>query len=540
MKSAMRKNFAVIPGPRVPRSAFDRSFAHKTTFNAGDLVPIFVDEALPGDTLSVRANMFARLATPAVPFMDNLVAQTFFFSIPRRLTWDNFKKFMGEQADPDSSTDFLEPRVQAHASQGFQNGTIFDYFGLPTAVNSIYANAWASRSYNLVYNEWFRDQNLQDSVVVDKDNGPDDPADYPLQKINKLHDYFTSALPWPQKGPASTLPLGTEAPIRGMDTTTSTFTPNDQIYIDWAGTVPNYGFMGVNTSGDIISQASGTPGETVPLKWQQETDTPSANTGYNYADLSEATAASINLLRQAIQMQVLYERDARSGTRYIEVILGHFGVASPDARQQRPEYLGGGLSRINVHPIAQTSATEDGVTPQGNLAAMGTFRVEGHGFTASFTEHCTVLGLIAVRSDLTYQQGLNRMFSRRTRWDHYWPDLAHLGEQAILNEEIYCQGSSVDQEAFGYQERYAEYRYKPSIISGQFRSNYPQSLDKWHLAQEFETLPELDSTFIVENPPIDRVLAVENAPDFICDCLFDYKAVRPIPTYSIPGMMGRF
>lgn len=529
--------FSQIPSTQIPRSVFDRSHGYKTTFNSGYLVPFYVDEVLPGDSFKLTATLFARLSTPIVPFMDNLYLETFFFFVPNRLVWDNWQKFNGEQKNPSDSTDFLIPTV---SGTNVQNQTLWDYFGLPTNVNkALKVNALPFRAYNLIFNEWFRDENLQESLKVPTGDGPDNLTDYNLVRRGKRHDYFTSCLPWPQKGP------GVEVSVGGMASVRASGTPT---------------FKAVSVSGDrgqLIRQPNTLGGIKVVGDGFDFNSVDFAPNGYRVAgdsgnmmhldwlspglqvDLSSATPISINDLRQAFQIQKLYERDARGGTRYTEILRSHFGVISPDARLQRPEYLGGSSARVSINPVQQTSATTD-TTPQGNLAAFGVVSDSFHGFSKSFVEHGYVFGFVNVRADLTYQQGLNRMWSRQGRFDFYWPVLAHLGEQAVLNKEIYAQGTADDDKVFGYQERYAEYRYYPGQITGKFRSTDPQPLDSWHLAQKFSSLPTLSAQFIEDTPPVERVIAVQNEPQFLFDSYIRLKCARPMPVYSVPGLVDHF
>lgn len=536
-KGRVSEHFSMIPSVNIKRSALPRSSGLKTTFDAGYLVPIFVDEVLPGDTFTMKMSAFCRMATPITPFMDNLYFDTFFFFVPNRLVWQHWENFNGQQDTLNASTDYLVPTVSS-GSSGFAVQSIADYFGLPTGVPNISVNALPFRAYNLIYNEWFRDENLCEAVVENFGDGPDNLDSYVLKKRGKRHDYFTSALPWPQKGPGVEVTLTGNAPVYGVDSEGVILAAYGM------GSVPNISTL---QAGKYVSD-DGVELAITNSSWNESIH-PTGSVGIVpkskgissnvYADLTSISSVTINDLRQAFQIQKLYERDSRGGTRYTEILRSHFGVVSPDARLQRPEYLGGSSFRINVNPVAQTSAT-DSTTPQGNLSAFVVGSDIQKGFSKSFVEHGFIIGLANVRADLTYQQGINRMWSRQGRFDYYWPSLAHLGEQAILNKEIFAQGSDVDDQVFGYQERYAEYRYKPSLITGKMRSTDAQSLDVWHLAQQFDNLPTLNSDFIEENPPISRVIAVQDEPQFLLDAWFDMRCVRPMPVYSVPGFVDHF
>lgn len=527
--SHMKHVFSEVPQAEIPRSAFDRTSDYKTMFNSGYLIPFYADEVLPGDTFNVDATLLCRMPSALnVPVMDNMFLDTFYFFVPNRLVWNNWQKFMGEQANPGDSISYTVPVFTAYNPTA---ETLSDYFGVPPlgggATTTHMSLPW--RMYNLIYNEWFRDQNLQNSVTVDKGDGPDSIANYVLLKRGKRHDYFTSALPWTQKGSAVSIGLTGQAPILGLGVPSGFLAATPAVTIRNSALTteaPTFYADGLSSTGPITIKMTASPGYPAV-----------------FADLDAVSGVSINALRLAFQTQKMLERDARGGTRYTEIIKSHFGVTSPDARLQRPEFLGGRSTPLAVNPVAQTSASNTQPTPAGDLSAYAQGASINEGFTKSFTEHGWVIGLVMVRADLTYQQGLRREFSRSTRLDYFFPALSHLGEQAILNKEIYLQGSAdaaADAAAFGYQERYAEYRYKPSLITGKLRSTYATPLDMWHLAQKFTALPTLGATFIVETPPISRIIAVTSEPEFVLDCYIKSKAVRPMPVYSVPGLIDHF
>ena len=565
MSTKMDYKFSMIPRTNIPRSVFNRTHGYKTTFDAGYLVPFYLDEGLPGDTFNCKATLFARLATLVAPVMDNAYLDVFFFYVPNRLIWRHWKEFNGENLLEGSQTkEYLIPQVEYTDNNNELSGTLVDYFGFPTGVNKkLSVSALPFRAYRRIYNDWFRDENFQPSINVttgevihtvnddvEKDMYGDDRTTVLSKESAKVllrgkrHDYFTSALPWPQKGPGVEINLGSSANITGSipvnsDLITSSFVTGDgrrysnfkssylgsddkqsQLFFENRGiSIPGY-----NTPGSLKNNSF-----NLPVSGLQ-------------ADLSSASAITINNLRQAFQLQRFYERDARGGTRYTEIVRSHFGVVSPDSRLQRSEYLGGSSTPVNISTVVQNSETSKD-SPQGNLSAFGIVGTKGTGFTKSFTEHGIVIGLVNIRTDLSYQQGINRMWSRKTRVEYYWPDFAHLGEQAILNKEIYAQGTEEDNKIFGYQERYAEYRYHPSVITGKLRSTYPQSLDVWHFAQKFDNLPKLNHEFVEDKASYDgvkRAVAVQSEPQFILDSYISLRCARPMPVYSVPGLVSHF
>lgn len=546
--------FSDAPAMYMKRTKFDRSHVYKTTFNSGRLIPVFVDEVLPGDTTRMSVNYFARLATPIKPIMDNIYLDWFFFFVPNRLVWEHWQNFCFEQEDPDDSTDYVIPAIMANDNKNNTYlGSLWDYFGLPLNTSGTISgvSALPFRAVYLIWNEWFRDENLQKSVKIQKGDTnevlnssrvSDQPSwlfksgtgifpGYPCPPRGKRHDYFTSALPWTQKGPGVSI---------GLAGTADVVLSSNNNPILFSGGGGNSAFENMSVYSAKIGKEANIQGYTGEIE----------NKGYlkfgsdvglkGYADLDSSSIFTINSLRTAFQMQKFYERLARGGSRYTEVLRSFFGVVSPDARLQRPEFLGSFTKMVNVNPIAQTSAT-DNTSPQGNLSAYGVTASKFHGFTKSFVEHGYIIGFVCARADLTYQQGVNKMWLRSTVYDFYWPTFAHLGEQAIELRELYAQGSEADTSVFGYQERYAEYRYKPSQITGKFRSSVVNgTLDMWHLSQFFNNAPTLNEEFITENPPIKRIIAVQDEPEFLLDVGFRYTTVRPMPMFGTPGLVDHF
>lgn len=545
----MAYSFANIPKARPPRSTFRRNHNLKTTLNTDFLYPIYVDECLPGDVFKFKQHIFARLSTPLTPIMDNLYLDTFYFAVPVRLVDKEFKRLMGERPFGDVRNDYTVPQLSVSP----QPSSLSDYLGLPLALEtsegagdapSYSVCPWWHRAYNLVYNEWFRDENLcparpvgglyEDGTLKDEEE-----SDYVLCRRGKRKDYFTGCLPWPQKGEVSGFPVTFSS---GTVTLPETALNTSWVYTSRDGETDEDVHLGFGTSTSYTGSSTSVymyPASADNLDaagrtlLSQKTLFPKTVVPIG---LTGSSLVTVNQLRESIAIQHLLETDARGGTRYVELIRAHFNVISPDARQQRPEYLGGSSQPLNVTTVAQTSSSTDD-SPQGNLAAFVTGN-NATGWTKTFTEHTLIIGLANIRADLSYQQGIPRMFSRKTKYDFYWPELANLGEQAVLNKEIYAQGTDEDEEPFGYQERWAEYRYHPNTITGDFRSTAPLTLDYWHLAQKFDSLPTLSQEFIEEHVPIDRVLAVatENAPNMILDGWFELECARLMPLFSVPGL----
>jgi len=525
-KRPSQTRYSVAPQANIQRSTFDLSYPLKTTFDSGGLVPLPPIEILPGDSIRLRMTALVRLATPLFPTMDNLHLTSFWFFVPNRLVWDNWQKFMGEQNSPADSTDYVVPQQTSTTVRG--NQSLYDYMGLPTRddATELTYNSLPLRGYRLIYNEWFRDENLQDSVTVNTSDGPDTQT-YAVLPRGKRKNYITSSLPWPQKGPGVEIPIGTSAPVLPDGDATPTF--------DVGGSgIINEPMQGLVGNGNV--EFAGDPNGTADVRW---------NTTRLITDLTNATGATINDWREAFQMQKLQERDARGGTRYTEILKSHFQVTSPDSRLQRPELLATGQTPVQMNAVPQTSgspgATDYTPTPQGNLAAYGQGIINRHGFTKSFVEHGYVIGMVNVRADLNFQARLDRHWSRQTKYDFYWPALQALGEQPVYNKEVYCDGTTADDEIWGYQERWAEYRSSQGQITGLMRSSSPAPLDAWHYALDFgSTRPALNATFIEDTPPIERTVAVQDEPEFIMDAWIDIKAARPMPVYSVPGYIDHF
>ncbi len=519
-------SFAQVPTTTIPRSSFDRSHGYKTTFDEDVLIPVYLDEVLPGDTHSCTMHNVSRMLSPLThAVIDNAVLESFTFFVPTRLVWNNFQRFMGEQLDPDDDMDFEVPTMHSGVF-GHLVHTNGDYFGLPTDIPLITHSSLPFRCLHLIWNEFFRDENLQDPLLVDKDEGPDSIGSYAaLLPRGKRKDYFCGALPFPQKGDAVPLPLGTNAPVVAVSPLYPTFK------MGGSGSAVAPFFPG---GGGVNAEWSGTP-DAGNAQWEATA---------LEADLSAAQGTSINALRNALALQSLYEKDARGGTRYTELIKSHFQISSDDARLNRPEFLGGGSQPLQVNAVSQLSKTTGTGDELGHQSAHVTSQGSNHSWSKSFTEHGHVITLISVRADQTYSQGVDRHWLRETKLDYYWPSMAHLGEQQISNIEIYAQESpgndAINAAAFGFIPRFDEYRYKVSKITGQLRSTYAQTLDGWTLSEEFTSLPTLSAAFIQANAPFERIVATPTYPRFLFDAHFKLNSVRPMPTYGVPGQMGRF
>lgn len=579
MNRNTESHFSLLPRVDISRSRFDRSASVKTTFNTGDIVPFFLEEVLPGDTFNVKTSKVVRMQTLLTPLMDNLYLDTYYFFVPNRLVWQHWKEFCGENTESAwiPETEYAMPQITSPADTGWEVGTIADYFGIPTGVANLSVSALPFRAYALVMNEWFRDENLQDPLVVPVDDATvagvnsatfvtDVAKGGKPYKAAKYHDYFTSALPAPQKGPDVTIPVSSGANLPVYGTGQPLFLSDGSNAYIWAsaGAKTSAGSINNITPGIGYGTTSGPAGTISPTANiyvdASNTDEPSkgkllglatksimdnefpfvGNAGLVAINDGLVSSATINQLRLAFQIQKFYERQARGGSRYTEVIRSFFGVTSPDARLQRPEYLGGNRVPININQVIQQSGTESATTPQGTVVGMSQTTDTNSDFTKSFTEHGFIIGVMVARYDHTYQQGLDRLWSRKDKFDFYWPVFANIGEQAIKNKEIYAQGNAEDDEVFGYQEAWAEYRYKSNRVTGEMRSSYAQSLDVWHLADDYSKLPSLSAEWIQEDgTTVNRVLAVSDnlSSQFFADIYVRNLCTRPMPMYSIPGLI---
>jgi hypothetical protein len=514
MKSVMQHNFGVTPTVEAPRSVFNLSHGHKTAIDVDYIYPLCVLDVLPGDTIRARSSILARMNTPQFPMMENVTLLEEWIAVPVRLVWENFRKFCGEQDNPTDSIDYTIPQFNSFTPSA---ESLHDYLGLPIRNLAMTPNSIYHRGYAKCYNDWYRDQNLIDSVHLDTDDGPDTATDYVLQKRGKRFDYYTQALPQPQKGDAVSLPLGTTAPVQqdgnplSVRDSGSTWTKDlgsvtSDANVKFSGTAPS-------TSGSIYFS------------------------GGLEADLTSATAATINDLREAMSIQKLLEMDQRGGTRYPEIVANHFQVSFHEP-SVRSEVLSINRSPLNITPTPTTANTSAQVTTgvPGHLGAYATIGSTEGGFTKSFYEHCIIYAMYSIVSDLTYSQGMPIRFTKQTRYDYYWPALMGLGERTLELQELYYQNNASDSTAFGYIPRWDEYRFENSKITGIMRPDHSQSIDAWHLSEDFASAPTLNQTFIEYNTPVDRTVQITGEPDFIVDCYFDIKATRPIPTYGIPGV----